>query len=109
MDGRRRDAQRADELLLSRIRAALPGVARVLRGFGARRAWVFGSVARGRVHERSDLDLAVEGLGAGRHFEACARMAALVPVPLDVLVMETADAAFAARIRREGVELHVAG
>jgi len=77
--------QRAD-----RLRAALPGLAAMLAALGARRVVLFGSLAEGALHDRSDIDLAVEGLPAARYWEALATLAAAAPAPVDLVRVEDA-------------------
>lgn len=52
-------ARRADAL-----RAKAREAGRLLQGLGATRVWLFGSLAWGEPHERSDADLMVEGVPA---------------------------------------------
>jgi len=43
----------------------------LVREFGASRVYLFGSLARGdQFYERSDVDLAVDGIAPGRFFKA---------------------------------------
>lgn len=76
--------------------------------FGARRVRVFGSLPTAWFHERSDIDLAVEGIPLDRLSEAEAALADLAPefhvdlVPLE----EIGDAPrLLRRIEEEGVDL----
>jgi predicted nucleotidyltransferase len=46
----------------------------LLKSMGARRVYVFGSVARGRARESSDLDLAVEGLPPATFYQTLAQL-----------------------------------
>jgi predicted nucleotidyltransferase len=81
-------AARGDDLR-RRARAA----ADALGSLGARKVTLFGSVAEKRVHARSDIDLAVEGLGAAdllRAFGAAER-AAGPGVTVDVVRVEEAS------------------
>lgn len=73
--------------------------------FGAKEVWLFGSLASDRIHERSDVDIAVSGLADERYFEALARVSALVGEPVDLVPLESAPATFAARIRARGTRL----
>ena len=79
--------------------------ARLLRAqFGAREVYVCGSAAREAPwHARSDLDLVVEGLPAGRYFEALAAVWELLPegLDLDLLRLETAPPALVRRLTGE--------
>jgi predicted nucleotidyltransferase len=72
--------------------------------FGARAVYVCGSaVGEAPWHDRSDLDLVVEGLPAGRYFDALAAAWDLLPdgLDLDLLRIETAPPALVRRLRGE--------
>ncbi len=70
-------------------------------------ALVFGSVARGQRHGRSDTDVAV-GAGGGRRLstldlgDLASRLEAVTGGPVDVVDLECAPPALAYRIFREG-------
>ena len=71
--------------------------------FGARRVIPFGSaVGDGPWHERSDLDLAVEGLLPERFFKAWGALQRLAPpgLVIDLVALETAPPELRARILR---------
>lgn len=85
--------------------------ARILVGeYGATAVYGFGSMFEGRVHERSDLDLAVEGLSPSLHFKAYARVCAECAdeVRVDLVPMETISDGFRERIRTRGRRLDAA-
>ena len=80
--------------------------ARTLREeLGARRVWLFGSLAWGEPHEGSDVDLFVEGLDAARRSEAERRLECLIEGPFDLVREEDAPPGLAERVHREGREL----
>jgi len=61
----------------------------LVREFGASRVYLFGSLAReGRFHERSDVDLAVEGIAPERFFKAWAAADAHSGVPIELVDMD---------------------
>jgi predicted nucleotidyltransferase len=76
--------------LASKARAEARRVAQMLvHDFGARRVYLFGSLAQeGRFHERSDVDLAVEGIAPGRFFKAWAAAGAHSNVPIELVDMD---------------------
>ncbi len=78
------------------------------RAYGATRVVLFGSLARGRAHERSDVDLAVWGLAASSSSSALDEIARILDAPVDLIRMEDASASLALRVENDGVEL-VAG
>lgn len=81
-----RGAARRRELA-SQARAEAIRAAEVLvRDFGARRVYLFGSLLQeGRFHERSDVDLAVEGIAPERFFKTWAAVGADVRVPIELV------------------------
>lgn len=105
---RRRQAQRSlrDEDRAVRLRHLLPAAKRILcEGHGARRVILFGSLARGDVTERSDVDLAVEGLRSAEYFTAIADLQGLFDSPVDLVEVETASSSLRQRLAFEGIEL----
>lgn len=92
---------RADEL-----RQHLPAAKQLLvERFGARRVVLFGSLASGNVTDRSDVDLAVEGLQPDGYFTALADLTGLFDSPVDLVEIERAPASLLARLQLEGREL----
>ncbi len=82
--------------------------ARVLvEEFGASEVWLFGSVATGRMHERSDVDIAARGIPDARYFAALARVSGLLSAPVDLVPLESAAPGLIERVRAEGVRLDV--
>jgi predicted nucleotidyltransferase len=57
------------------LRKAIERAAAVLKDFGAREVYIFGSAAGGTMREGSDVDLAVVGLPSGVFFAALAEAA----------------------------------
>jgi predicted nucleotidyltransferase len=88
------------------IRRRLPAARQLLTGrYGARRVRLFGSFARGTTTERSDVDLAVEGLQPEGYFRAIADLTGLLEAPVDLVELETAPESLRLRVDLEGVEL----
>ena len=80
--------------------------ARLLYQAGAKRVWLFGSVAKGRrlgVH--SDFDFAVEGLPPDRFFGCLGELLQRLPLPVDLVELESASQLLRQRIFSEGVIL----
>jgi predicted nucleotidyltransferase len=74
-----------------------------LRARGAVRVLLFGSLARGRapgVH--SDFDLAVEGLPQQAYLGSLGALLQLLPLPVDLVELESAPPFLRERILREG-------
>jgi uncharacterized protein len=105
---RRRQAERKarGDVRAQAIRERLPAAARLLRErYGARRIALFGSFARGDTTERSDVDLAVEGLQHLGYFSAIADLTGLLDSPVDLVELEQAGPSMLARIELEGIDL----
>ena len=75
---------------------------------GVRRVWLFGSLAGGLVHERSDIDLAVEGLSPEREAATTRRLEAMTDLPLDLVRLEDVLEPMRERILTDGELLYVA-
>ena len=79
--------------------------------FSVTRAYLFGSLLEeGFVHERSDIDLALEGLDGSLYWQALASLWRLLPkgIELDLVPLEQAWPGLAERVLAEGVLLYVA-
>ena len=78
--------------LLEERKALAKQAAAHLYAHGARRVWVFGSIARSRRQdERSDIDLAVEGLPRSDYVRRLGEVMALTGLPVDLVELETAS------------------
>lgn len=67
------------------IEAAIARAVAALKANGAEEVWLFGSMARGSGTSRSDLDLAVRGVPAGRFFRAVGDAMAASGRPVDLI------------------------
>lgn len=99
----RQDASRARAESLRTEAASAASV--LMMEFGARRVWLFGSLAWGEPHEASDVDLLVEGLAVGSARAAERRVGQLVSAGVDLVRVEDAPPGLADRVRREGTVL----
>jgi predicted nucleotidyltransferase len=84
---------------------------RLVQEFGVSKVYLFGSLVEERlVHDRSDIDLAVEGLEGKLYWKALSALWALLPegVELDLVRLERAWPSLAERVRTEGELLDVA-
>ena len=105
---RRRDAERRARAgeRAGALRSRLPAARRLLmERYQARRVILFGSLARGDLTERSDVDLAVEGLRTDAYFTALADLTGLFDSPVDLVEIERATPSLLARLQYEGVEI----
>lgn len=75
--------------------------------FQVQRVWLFGSLLEThRIHEDSDIDLAVEGLDMEQYLEAVGSLSDLSPQFLvDLVPIERAPQRLHQTIREQGVEL----
>jgi predicted nucleotidyltransferase len=77
--------------------------------YGARKVYLFGSLNEPeRFHEKSDIDLVVEGLPPHLYFKALAELWRLLPpgMELDLIPFEDADSELRERVVKEGVTLN---
>ena len=108
---RRREADRQRELD-ERFRTAWEEFHRIVEmiaaEFAPRRIWQWGSLLhRDRFSERSDIDIALEGLGAAeRLFRVYARAEELSTFPLDIVELERIEPEYAHLIRTKGRLVH---
>jgi len=80
--------------------------AKFLREQGAKRVWLFGSLAKGRkptVH--SDFDFAVEGLPGDRLFGSVGHLLQVLPRPVDIVEIENCSALLREQILEHGIVL----
>ena len=84
---------------------------RLVQDFGASRVYLFGSLLEeDLVHDRSDIDLAVEGLEGRLYFKALRDVGGLLPtgVELDLVLLERAWPGLVERVETEGALLDAA-
>ncbi len=87
------------------IRSRLAAAANLLRQKGARRIWLFGSLAAGgHPHSNSDVDLAVEGLPAVGLIRTLLELEEVLGVDVDLIRLEESSESLRARIASEGEE-----
>lgn len=96
------EIERRGDLLRQR---ALEAAQELRQSFGARRVFLFGSLAWGLLHEGSDVDLAAEGIPPSRLDEAAAEVSRIVAAPVDLHALETLPPSFAQRVLDEGILL----
>lgn len=101
--------ERAKQIRAQHLRKVAHACARrLVQDFGATKVYLFGSLLEeDLVHDRSDIDLAVEGLEGKLYFKALREVWALLPagVELDLVLLERAWPGLAEWVRREGVLL----
>lgn len=81
--------------------------ARFLKEQGAKRVWLFGSLAKGRrptVH--SDFDFAVEGLPGDRFFGSIGHLLQVLPRPVDIVEFENCSSLLREQILEHGIILY---
>jgi predicted nucleotidyltransferase len=84
---------------------------RLVQDFGVSKVYLFGSLLEeGLAHDRSDIDLAVEGLDGRLYLKALHDLWELLPagVELDLVLLERAWPSLVERVKTEGVLLDVA-
>ena len=97
----RRDSESLE--LAARARTELAGAVEILRKYGAKRIFIFGSLCRtGRFHSGSDIDLAVEGIPPQRIIRAAADLMMFTDLPIDLKPLEELDELFCDMIKKKG-------
>ena len=90
-----------------RMKDLLEQGAALLTAEGAREVYIFGSVASGRTHEDSDVDLAVAGLPPERFFSTMARLENLFDRSVDLVDLDDTTP-FTEYLRKKGILQRVA-
>jgi predicted nucleotidyltransferase len=62
--------------------------ARILKSYGAKEVYIFGSQATGEAGKHSDVDLAVRGLPDDVYFTASARASSVLSVSMDLITLD---------------------
>jgi predicted nucleotidyltransferase len=103
----RRDAEQAAARArqLARVEAALPAACELLRAHGVREAYLFGSTVGGHASRHPDVDVAVAGCPPERFYRLAAELERAFALPLDLVDLDLAPAAFADAVRRDGRRL----
>ncbi|MGD0090221.1 MAG: nucleotidyltransferase domain-containing protein [Planctomycetota bacterium] len=89
------------------LRKEIERAAAVLKEFGAKEVYVFGSAATGSLTEDSDVDLAVAGLPPRSFIRAMGKAGRVLSRQLDLLDLDE-DSLFTRYLKREGKLLRVA-
>ncbi len=63
----------------------------ILKAGGCSEVFLFGSLAEGRAHEHSDIDLAVRGCPPGAFFHLYGKLLGELEHPVDLVKLDTAD------------------
>jgi predicted nucleotidyltransferase len=102
------EMDRAAQARAERVRSRIALAVSLLHQKGARRIWLFGSMASGgHPHGDSDVDLVVEGLPALGLIRTLLEVEEVLGVKVDLIRLEEASDSLRARIAREGEEQHV--
>lgn len=87
--------------MASRLSKSIKAAAKVLKEQGATEVYLFGSAGSGRMHRRSDIDLAVVGLPPERFFRAMGLAADLLDRPLSLVDLDE-DTPFTRYLKAQG-------
>ena len=78
----------------------------ILKGAGCTDVFLFGSLASGKIKDKSDIDLAVRGCPKGRFFHLLGKLMLELDYPVDLVNLDRQDA-FARYLEEEGELLQV--
>lgn len=77
-----------------------------LRDGTVKNAWLIGSSVWGAPHDRSDIDVVVEGLIADQHGLFWDELSQVAGMDIDLLHLEDLEPRFRARVLAEGIAIH---
>ena len=77
--------------MTNEMKELIKKAAAALKEAGAREVYLFGSQAKGDVHEESDIDLAVSGLPPDKFFRAMGEAGDILQRPLDLIDLDEAN------------------
>lgn len=80
----------------------------ILKEYGVKRIFLFGSVARGISRDYSDIDLACEGLLPEQFFKVLGKLLVMTGRSIDLVDMEEVKDTVRRRIEKEGILLYEA-
>jgi predicted nucleotidyltransferase len=75
--------------------------ASALKAAGAKEVYVFGSASKGKIHPKSDIDMAVSGLPPEVFFRAMAKASRALGRPIDLIDLDE-DNPFTRYLKKEG-------
>lgn len=103
-DNRRRLEEKMLRLRRIRLMEKVKECAIAIKRIGGKRVILFGSLATGRFHRGSDVDIAVEGLSSKTYFKAIGLIEEILgDIPFDLIDMEETLPTVRQKIEREGV------
>ncbi|MCP4655861.1 MAG: nucleotidyltransferase domain-containing protein [bacterium] len=79
----------------------------ILKGVGCTAIYLFGSLARGRLHEGSDIDLAIRGCPPNRFFRALGNLLTELDHSVDLIDLDCEDP-IAKYLERKGKLVQIA-
>lgn len=88
------------------VREDIERAVRILKEGGCTHIFLFGSAAKGRIEDRSDLDLAVRGCPPDRFFGLLGRLLWELDRPVDLVDLDAQDA-FAQYLQSRGELIQV--
>jgi predicted nucleotidyltransferase len=93
--------------LAARARRDLTKAVEILKAYGAKRIFIFGSLCRpGRFHPGSDIDLVVEGIPAQFFMRAAADLMMSIDWPIDLKPLEGLDDLIRDTIFKKGEQIY---
>ncbi|MFB3785293.1 MAG: nucleotidyltransferase family protein [bacterium] len=88
------------------LRSFVIKVSYILKKYGAKEIYLFGSAAWDQSHELSDLDIAISGLPPEKFFAAMGEAGDAINIPLDLIDLDE-NTPFTRYLRQEGELIRV--
>ncbi|MCL6448315.1 MAG: nucleotidyltransferase domain-containing protein [Armatimonadetes bacterium] len=109
--GHLRQLKREEKQIARKARQARAKAGEIARQlacrYGAKKIYLFGSLATGEFDQDSDIDLAVAGLPEEHHLKAYGLAEGVAqPFPVDLVLLESAVDSLKERVNKEGVVLY---
>ncbi|MBL7075167.1 nucleotidyltransferase domain-containing protein [candidate division KSB1 bacterium] len=89
-------------------RSEVQDAVNVLKEYGVKRVFLFGSLVAGRHHRLSDIDLACEGISPDRFFKVLGRLLSTMGKRVDLVDLKEVKKTLRKRIVKEGMLLYEA-
>lgn len=88
------------------FQADIDKATQILRDAGCTEGYLFGSIAKGKARQTSDIDLAVRGIPPADFFRVYGKLAMIVQTPIDLIDLDD-QSSFSRRLTERGEFIRV--